>query len=199
MASKTKTGKRVRTKRPVKRSSGRRVSSGNGARIAGQYLLPLLVSVCILVCLSALGYLGYQRVSASDFFNVKLVDVVGTDRSSKVANENLVKPDTERGGSWRSDLGAIRSKIEAIPFVKTAAVTRVLPNGIRVQVVERQPTALVTRNGRDYLVDAEGEVLAASEKPEPTLPFTMLGWDETKSEKAMKENVERVKLYQKML
>lgn len=162
-------------------------------------MLPLLVSLCIVVCLSGLGYLGYQRVSASDFFDVRRVEVVGTDRSSKMAIENIVKTDTERGGSWHSDLASIRSKIESIPFVKTAAVTRVLPSGIRVQVVERQPTALVTRNGRDYLVDAEGEILAASEKAEPTLPFSMLGWDETKSEKAMKDNVERVKLYQKML
>jgi len=199
MASKTKTGKRVRTRRPVKRTTRRSVSNTNGARIVGQYVLPILVSACILVCLTALGYLGYQNVSASDFFNVKRVDVVGTERASRTAIENIIKTDTERSGVWRSDLGVLRSKIEAMPFVKTASVTRVLPNGIRVQVAERQPMALLMRNGRHYLVDADGAILAETDKPEERLPFAMIGWDETKSERAMKDNVERVKLYQKML
>ena len=198
MASKTKTGKRVRTKRQVRRPQ-KRASSGKGRRLFGRLVLPLVICVCIAVCLGALGYLGYQRASASDFFTVKRVDVVGTERSSKAAIENIIKTDTERTGVWRSDLDLLRSKIEAMPFVKAVSVTRVLPNGIRAQVDERQPTALVMRNGGEYLVDADGQILAASGKPEPGLPFTMVGWDETKSEKAMKDNIERVKLYQRML
>lgn len=200
MTAKTKTGKRIRTKRQVRRPQRpASVSAGKAGRLLGQFVLPLAISVCIAICLGAVGYLGYQRVSASDFFNVKRVDVVGINRASKTAIENIIKTDTERSGVWRSDLGILRSKIEAIPFVKTAAVTRVLPNGIRVQVVERQPMALAMRNGRQYLVDAEGEILAESDKPEDRLPFAMVGWDETKSEKAMKDNVERVKMYQRML
>lgn len=200
MANRTKTGKRVRTKGPVRRTQRRSNSNaGSGRRLLGQFVRPLAISICIAVCLGALGYLGYQRVSASDFFNVKRVDVVGTERSSKSAIENIIKTETERTGVWRSDLGVLRCKIEAIPSVKTASVTRVLPNGIRVQVVERQPMALVMRGGKEYLVDGDGEILASSDKPEATLPFVMIGWDETKSEKAMKDNVERVKIYQRML
>jgi hypothetical protein len=58
---------------------------------------------------------------------------------------------------------------------------------------------LVTRAGRDYLADADGEILALADHPEEGLPFTMIGWDETKSEKAMRDNIERVKIYQRMV
>ena len=197
---KTKSGKRVRTKRALKRPQRRRISKGEDRRRAfSQFVLPLAICVSILICLGALSYLGYQNVAASDFFDVKKIVVVGEHRASKEGIENVVRIETERTGVWRSDLFGLKSKIEKLTFVKTASVTQVLPGGLRVQIVERQPAALVTRSGRGYLVDADGELLALADQPEENLPFAMIGWDETKSEKAVKDNVERVKIYQRMV
>jgi cell division septal protein FtsQ len=196
----TKSGKRVRTKRAVKRPQRRRLGKANERkRLLSQFVLPLAICVAILVCLGALGYLGYQKVAASDFFDVKKIQVVGVQRAPKEGIENVARMETERTGVWRSDLFELKSKIERIPFVKTASVTRVLPDGLRVQIVERQPVALVTRAGRDYLADVDGEILALADHPEEGLPFAMIGWDETKSEKAMRDNIERVKIYQRMV
>ena len=196
----TKSGKRVRTKRAVKRPPRRRIAKGaDRKRVFSQFVLPLAICVSILICLGALSYLGYQNVAASDFFDVKRIDVVGVERASKEGIENVVRMESERTGVWRSNLFELKSKVEKLPFVKTASVTRVLPSGLRVQIVERQPVALVTRSGRGYLVDADGEILALAEGAEENLPFAMIGWDETKSEKAMKDNNERVKIYQRMV
>jgi len=196
----TKSGKRVRTKRAVKRPQRRRLGKANERkRLLSQFVLPLAICVAILVCLGALGYLGYQKVAASDFFDVKKIQVVGVQRAPKEGIENVARMETERTGVWRSDLFELKSKIERIPFVKTASVTRVLPDGLRVQIVERQPVALVTRAGRDYLADVDGEILALADHPEEGLPFAMFGWDETKSEKAIRDNIERVKIYQRMV
>ena len=198
---KTRSGKKVKTKRPVRKGKGRSggTASSAGGRVLGQVLLPLVICAGLAICLGALGYLGYQRVAASDFFDVKNVEVEGVQRSSKQNIEAIVKTDAGRTGVWRTDLIELKSKIEKLPFVKSASVTRVLPGGIRVQVAERQPAALVLRGGRSYLVDAEGGILAVAERTEESLPFTMVGWDEGKTEKAWKDNIERVKVYQKML
>jgi cell division protein FtsQ len=52
-----------------------------------------------------------------------------------------------------------RKQLEAIPWVEHATVMRLLPDHIRVSVVERQPVAFV-RNGQQVgLVDAEGVLL----------------------------------------
>ena len=196
---KTKSGKNVRTKRPVKKQQRKAHTSGVASRVFGRIVLPFVICVCLVVCLGALGYLGYQKAAASDFFNVRHVQVSGVERASKTNIESIVKTETERTGVWHSDLAQLKADVEKLPFVKTASVTKVLPDGIRVQIVEKQPVALANRNGQNYLVDSEGEILAAAETSEPSLPFSMTGWDEAKTERALKENLERVKIYQKML
>jgi hypothetical protein len=163
------------------------------------FVLPFFLSFCILVCLGALGFLGYRNVTASDFFDVAKIDVRGVDRASSEDIRHLVEMQTEKSGVWNADLPGIKEKIERMQFVKSAAVSRVLPNGIRVQVFERVPQAIVKTAEGNVLVDAEGFTIAPAKEKEPELPFAMTGWNEGKSEAALKENVERVKTYQKML
>jgi cell division septal protein FtsQ len=151
------------------------------------------------VCLGALGVLGYQTVTASDFFNVARIDVRGTDRSSAADIRRIVEMQTAKSGVWNADLPGIKEKLEKTQWVKTAAVSRVLPNGIRVQIFERQPQALVRTAEGPVLVDADGAVIAPAREKEPDFPFVMTGWNQVKSEAAGKENLERVKMYQKML
>lgn len=143
--------------------------------------------------------LGYQSVTASNFFDVKSIDVRGVDRSSKDDISRIVASSTEKSGVWNADLPEIKAKIEKMAFVKSAAVSRVLPNGIRVNVTERVPTAVVRLSNGDFLVDGEGNVLAPATAKEAKLPVTLIGWDESKTERAVKENLERVKMFQKMM
>ena len=161
--------------------------------------LPVFLSFCLLVCLVAIGVLGYRSATASEFFDVKNVDVYGTQRSSKEDIERIVRTQTERSGTWNADLADLRQRVEQLPFVKSAAVSRELPNGLRVNVNEEIPAAVLKLSTGKFLVNGEGKVLAPAAGAEPGLPFAMTGWDENKTENAPKANVERVKIYQKML
>ncbi len=192
---------RVRVKSPLRRrpSSAARSSSSKGAGRFGNFVLPFFLSFCILVCLGALGFLGYQTVTASDFFNVARIEVHGIDRASSPDIRRTVEMQTEKSGVWNADLPGIKDKLERMQFVKSAAVSRVLPNGIRVQIFERIPHAIVRTGSGDVLVEADGSLIAPARDKEATLPFVMTGWNEGKSEAAVKENLERVKIYQKML
>lgn len=59
-------------------------------------------------------------------------------------------------------LSTRRKELEQIPWIQSATVMRLLPDMIRVSVVERQPVAFV-RNGRQIgLVDAHGVLLSMS-------------------------------------
>src|SRR5215203_3587510 len=178
---------RVNVKRPLKRgrsSTGKRRSSQTGATRFRTFALPLFLSFCILVCLGALGFLGYQTVTASDFFHVARIDVAGTERSSSADIRRLVEMQTEKSGVWNADLPAIKEKLERVQWVKTAAVSRVLPNGIRVQIYEREPEALVRTSDGTVLVDAEGTPIAPPRSKEPEFPFAITGWSQSKSEAA---------------
>jgi cell division protein FtsQ len=59
-----------------------------------------------------------------------------------------------------------RRQLEEIPWVERATVMRVLPDRIRVQVVERQPVAFVREGQQIGLVDANGVLL--------TMPAAMM-------------------------
>ena len=57
-------------------------------------------------------------------------------------------------------LGARRKQLEQIPWVQQATVMRLLPDQIRVSVVERQPVAFVRHGQQIGLVDANGVLLS---------------------------------------
>jgi cell division septal protein FtsQ len=185
--------KRRRTAKP-----GVRRTSKSGGNFAN-FFVPLFLIFCILFCLGFLGFMGYRTVTASEFFDVKKIDVRGVTHASKSDIEKIVSAQTEKSGVWNADLKEIKDKVERLDFVKTAAVSRVLPDGVRVNVVERVPKAVVRLSGADYWTDDESNILAQVSKTEDRPPFVLRGWDESKTDKAVKENQLRVKMYQKML
>lgn len=198
-----KKGRRITAKPAGSAGKNKRRSSSNGrsggSSTAGRSLLPVFLSTCIVFCIGVFVYLGYRSVTASNFFEADIVEVNGTSRSSGENIKRIVAAQVERTGVWNADLPDIRSQIEKQPFVRAVAVSRILPNGIRVEVFEHEPKAIVKTQRGHFLVDKEGRTIAKAESKESGLPFTLDGWDEAKSEKADKDNAERVKLYQKML
>lgn len=165
----------------------------------GNFIAPLAISGVLLACMVFLVLLGYRTATASGFFVLKNIDVRGTERTSADDIRRVVSSSVEKPGVWSADLADIRAKVEKFPFVKAAAVSMVLPAGIRVNVTERIPTAIVHLRSGDFFVDAEGTVLSSAPANDKDFPFVLQGWDETKTEKAMPDNLARLKVYKKML
>jgi cell division septal protein FtsQ len=192
LAAKTTSAKR-RSARNVPRKTAK-----NNGRFANIFV-PLFFIFCILFCLGFLGFMGYRTVTASEFFDVKKIDVRGAARSSKDDIEKIVGSETEKSGVWNADLNEIKSRVERLAYVKSAAVSRVLPDGVRVNVVERVPKAVARIDGGDFWVDDEAVILSLVGKNEERPAFFLRGWDQSKAENAQKDNQARVKMYQKML
>ena len=165
----------------------------------GGGIVPLVLSVLILTCLSIVYFLTYESIAASSFFRLRDVNVTGVDRASASDIEKIVTANAEKPGVWNANLLAIKQKIENVTFVKNASISRRLPSGIDVAITERVPVAIVRLGSGDHLVDGDGVILAPANAEERSLPFVMTGWSEEKSAQAAKENSERLKMYQKML
>ncbi len=56
---------------------------------------------------------------------------------------------------WLNDQEA-EQRIEALPYVKQAAVYTALPNQVRIEIVEREPLVVWKVGGQEYWVDSEG-------------------------------------------
>ncbi len=143
--------------------------------------------------------MGYRTATASAFFDVKNVEIRGLSRASKTEIENIVSRQSAKTGVWNADLGEIKSDVEKLNFVKTAAVSRILPDGVRVNLVEREPRAVISLETGEYWVDDEAVLLGEVNKNDERPPFVLKGWDETKNLKSLDENKERVRIYQEML
>jgi len=195
MAKRKGTHKSNRTKKKARRSN---IDPAAGERL-GKAIIGIVIAGLLLAGIGFVALGAYRSAVNSSFFDLKAVNVVGTERASADDIRKIVLASSEKTGVWESDIAGIRQKIETLPFVKTAAVSLALPSGVRVEVVERVPVAIVRLDNGDQLVDDTGMFLAPVTKAEPELPFAMRGWDTSKSANALDDNLARLKLYRKMV
>lgn len=161
-------------------------------------LVPFVIVLAIVACIGALAFMGLRTVAASSFFEMQSVEVRGANRASRDDIERIVRSKTSKNLVVNADLEAARVEIEKMPYIKSVVISRVLPDIIRVNIDERIPKAAVRMTGGDFWYDDEGKRVSSVAKNETKPVIYMRGWDETDSDKARKENQERVKLYQKM-
>ncbi len=183
--------------RPVRRDR-ERTRQPVGARLRGALsYVPLVLKLVLAVAVGLLIFAAYQAVAAASFFQIHNVEVQGDVRASARDVETLVRREVGRSGVWQADLKELSSRLERLPWIRVAVVSRVLPDGIRVRLVERQPRAVVRMSsGRFFWVDDDavplGEMLPTDQIP----AFFLRGWNEEPDDTAGKENnVERVKRF----
>jgi cell division septal protein FtsQ len=181
--------------RPVRRDRESGLSVAARLRNLVGYL-PAALKIGLAVVIAVLIFLGYRAAAAASFFQVKSVETRGISRASNESVVAAVRHDVGETGVWRADLSALSGHLEQLPWVRTAIVTRVLPNGIRVRITERQPRLVVrTSAGRFVWVDEDAVVLSEMLPSDQTPNFFLRGWNEDQSQTARSENVERVKKF----
>lgn len=190
--------KKTTPRSSVRVRSSRRTHGGTPADFL-KFAIPVAILLLLIAGIVFMSLSGYQTATASSFFNLRSVEVRGIERTPKDDVIRAVNSSVEKFGVWNADLADVKLKVEKFPFVKSASVSRALPGGIRVNLVERVPVAIVRLNSGNFLVDGEGVVLVPVKGIEKDFPFILQGWDESKTEKAGPDNLARLKVYKKMV
>lgn len=100
------------------------------------------------------------NLSSSLHLTIAEMNVSGRQRTSKSAIQTALG--IRRGTPILGiDLERAKERLEALPWIATAAIERKLPDTIHVQVVERTAVGRWRRRGRILLVDRNGIVFAA--------------------------------------
>lgn len=108
--------------------------------------------------------LGDGLVALSGKMGLTLQSVAVDGRQQTPPEELLAAIGADRGTPLLAlDPEAIRARVETLPWVKSASVRRSLDGTLTVQVDEFAPFALWQRDGKFYLVDREGEAIAADD------------------------------------
>jgi cell division protein FtsQ len=174
--------------KPAKRAS----SESIGARLRsllGYVPTALRIGVIAIVCL--LVVVVYRAAASASFFQIKTVETKGAARASVEDIQATVRRDVGSTGVWQADLQELSKHLEQLPWVRTAIVSRVLPDGIRVRITERQPRAVVrTTSGRFMWVDDDAVYLGEMAPTDQMPPFFLHGWNEDAAAQA--ENRQRV-------
>jgi len=149
----------------------------------------LRVGLIAIVCL--LVVVVYRAAASASFFEIKKVETKGAARASVDDIQALVRREVGSTGVWRADLQELSQHLEHLPWVRSAIVTRVLPDGIRVRITERQPRAVVrTSSGRFIWVDDDAVYLGEMAPTDQMPAFFLRGWNEEEGGQA--ENRQRV-------
>lgn len=91
-------------------------------------------------------------------YEVSRVEVRGVERMNELKVYERVLGEKERAMPL-VDLGALRGSLMELPWVEDARVSRQLPDTIVVDIVEREPHAVLRRPDRLVLIDATGHEL----------------------------------------
>lgn len=177
----------------------------NGVAGAGGSILISLLAIGGLVVL-------FHLFAGSRFFALKGVDVrwpaVKTEGKSLLSAsevEAIVKP-LVKSGVLYADLEMIRKELEKYPLIREAQVARLLPDRLRVSIVERQPVGLALKGNLNagarsvVCVDDQGVMFGDSSywrgKPWPPL---ISGLAEDDGADAKEKNRQWIMMYKRLM
>lgn len=116
---------------------------------------------------------GVERLLVAVGFGVKRVTVEGQHNATDAAITAALAagPETLMLAFNTDDA---KARLEAVPWIRHAQVMRLLPSTLQVVIEEREPYAIWQNQGKTYVVDAEGAVLApALPQAYPQLPLVV--------------------------
>jgi cell division protein FtsQ len=153
--------------RAQKRSASE--SSRSGLPRGRTRLNALSIGLLSLVLVACALWLLARYVDTDPRFRLHQIDMTGNQFASRDAVEAVFADD--RGASvYRIPLEDRRRELEQIPWVRSASVTRVLPDCVAISVEEREPVAFLwTRHGIE-LMDRDGVILESPAEVTWTFP-----------------------------
>jgi cell division protein FtsQ len=147
--------------RTRQRGGGIRVRFGGLPRnqrgwIVTAVLLVLCLAACVAAALVAKSFLLHDERFVIP--SSSSIQFQGNEHVTRAQLLNVFGGDIERN-IFKVPLADRRAELEQMPWVAHATVMRLLPNRLRVSIVERTPVAFVRQGNHIGLVDANGVLL----------------------------------------
>ena len=122
----------------------------------------VLAAILVLVGLcAAAAMVARTAILHDDRFVIPSSSSIEVEGNSHVTRAQLLSifgEDVERN-IFRVSLAERKAELEQLPWVEHATVMRLLPNRLRVSIIERTPVAFVRQGNHIGLVDANGVLL----------------------------------------
>lgn len=131
-----------------------------------KFFLYLIVAAGLAIAWTVASYAGVPELARTELaksagragYEVRTVRVTGVERMNEQLVYQRVLGEQDRPMPL-VEVDAIRERLLELPWVSDARVSRQLPDMLRIDIVERQPHAVVEKADRQVLVDATGNEL----------------------------------------
>src|ERR1044071_3105419 len=114
--------------KPARRDGSARREFNFSPRALFAYV-PKALKLVLVILIAITAIVGYRMAASASMFEVKTIDVTGTSRTSPEEIQTLTRRALSKTGVWRADLTALSNELSKLPGVRSAVVTRVLPDG----------------------------------------------------------------------
>jgi hypothetical protein len=111
-----------------------------------------------LFALLVICIVGGSFALTSSNFRVQQIDIMGTQNRGLI--QSIQNMGIQGQNIFMLDVGALTSRIEALPMVASANLEKQLPNLVIISVVERTPVLLWQTQQGTYSVDSHGVIIA---------------------------------------
>jgi cell division protein FtsQ len=160
-------GKKIRRNVPRRKANKQPVNKG---ALLGGFLLGLCRTVLALtrwglgmavVVVVSFGILfAYRWVTAHEFFALSNLQIEGSHRLSR---EEIAQMGAVSAGQnvLSINIAEVQRRIAASEWVESVSVTRILPDGLTIEIREHEPAFLVRRDEQLYYADASGQPIVA--------------------------------------
>ncbi|MFW6181299.1 MAG: cell division protein FtsQ/DivIB [Spirochaetota bacterium] len=134
----------------------------------------LIAGIAVMVLLLVLKLLPEARLQG--VLPIRSTQIVGISLVSKGEIVQMLGPGVS-GSLLLFNSGRASQSLLSDPRITEAEIVKLYPDTLRVRVREKRPAALVHAAGEDFLISADGTVLArAEERARPQWPrITLLG------------------------
>lgn len=167
--------KKYRSAATTTRASVKSVTTGQSRRspTGSRGMLRMFLAAAMTAAGVYLGWHAYDIMAHSDMFLVSGVNVKGVKRLSEDDLKDVAGVFTGQN-IFRADIDAAARRLSALPWVREARIHRRLPNKISIEVMERNPAAVLETGKARYLIDDGGvaiERAARVQTGRPGLPL----------------------------
>jgi cell division protein FtsQ len=148
-----------------RRRFARRAWARRWANLRRLFLLLVLVGMVA----GAVWLVFFSSVLAVRDVDVAGVRTVSVDAIAETAAVPLGEP------LARVDVDRVRRRVEQLPVVEHADISRSWPHTVAIEVTERTPVAAVRSGGAYRLIDGEGVMFRTVSRPGKRLPVMTIG------------------------
>ncbi|MGE4565268.1 MAG: cell division protein FtsQ/DivIB [Victivallaceae bacterium] len=135
----------------------------------GRNMLLLLFVLLFIITLVVTGFIFLSRTlfTENDRFILRNFELTGrapgywSGRSAELARRLELKVGSDN--IFQLKLADLRRKLLAIPSIESCTVRRVMPDTIKVELIERIPRASINNPRSEWVIDSEGIIMSRFE------------------------------------